>query len=293
MRTSSWRWRRAETAARSSGRSATIEELEASGLRGRGGAGFPTGTKWRTVAERVADAARRRSSSTAPRASRAASRTATLLARNPYRVLEGALIAAARRRRRPRRRRREGARSPSRSPDCVERAIDGASRAAGWADGIDARIVRGPERVPVRRGDGAARGHRGPAAVPAGRPAVPPRADESVTATIGAGRAGRRPTPRRRWPTTSRRWPTSPLILANGATWFRELGTAASPGHGRLHRVSGSTQRGRRRRGADGHAAARGDRRDRRRAGVGRRGRTPCCPGSPTRSCRLGASTRR
>src|SRR5687768_9961216 len=26
-----------------------IEELEKSGLRGRGGAGFPTGTKWRTV----------------------------------------------------------------------------------------------------------------------------------------------------------------------------------------------------------------------------------------------------
>ena len=30
-----------------------IEELEASGLRGRGGAGFPTGTKWRTVAGNV------------------------------------------------------------------------------------------------------------------------------------------------------------------------------------------------------------------------------------------------
>ena len=26
-----------------------IDELDASGLRGRGGAGFPTGTKWRTV----------------------------------------------------------------------------------------------------------------------------------------------------------------------------------------------------------------------------------------------------
>ena len=28
----------------------TIKELEKSGLRGRGGAGFPTGTKWRFVA---------------------------------------------------------------------------------------------------------------------------------------------------------------------------------------------------------------------------------------------------
>src|SRR5437899_518262 len=28
---------------------AIVAELEASGLRGRGGAGFPTGTKWRTI----------------------------------------------------------------------------------------------------------------------------------------------------------------------------------------------------------------------------------------------------
>src|SRR5579885_2253426 len=30
---------------------AIIEEIRASGLRGRGGAGFPTGVKWRTVAD--------------------------------------------------------------------------------------------------------------------------------------------------------------------------------------------------------------------------------------------------
>jgi len=32
------------------GAPAVIAEMEASGLRGRGGAGFPTGVKWRTVA---------------------------------------------------------------------------------------------------------------------------------------------------------------------------------------------------------------------------------------------------
>src|SRR5690606_13169002 len=31
------------------GEAATVEEVIASGLRGRGGAGFPTGIKWRTV----------------------------------------------------------------------------------------------------------------------------------------------------------------------------------------------------------------------------------------------------
>ena len=37
------------------GGAATIEEVLASGLRGRGGAGFPTGIKWRTVAGVAAD----------------------------------------------------------------------------------------------------------------------------------------------------------------------------------------------------------------------------------------------
>jgi NADH:ubiquinone oxidoreductase subunit F (NADH-binding) len=37
-------------AARKLGPEAVIEEVIASGLRGRGGAGFPTGRKWATVA---------------------------------------------------------------------------------------------------------------------------------------------------------------------------------------------------------------------------------------------------
>jgi formate dehydrogenase iron-sulfur subunit len=36
------------------GAEATVEEVAQSGLRGRGGAGFPTGVKWRTVAQTVA-----------------------------------------------------------------------------------------------------------------------------------------------------------------------------------------------------------------------------------------------
>ena len=41
--------------ARSVGQAATIEAVIKSGLRGRGGAGFPTGIKWKTVADTSAD----------------------------------------------------------------------------------------------------------------------------------------------------------------------------------------------------------------------------------------------
>ncbi len=43
-------------AARALGPAATIDEVTAAGIRGRGGAGFPTGVKWRTVAANCSDA---------------------------------------------------------------------------------------------------------------------------------------------------------------------------------------------------------------------------------------------
>jgi NADH:ubiquinone oxidoreductase subunit F (NADH-binding) len=70
-----------------------IEEVKASGLRGRGGAGFPTGEKWRTAA--AAPGTARYVVANGSGADPASLTDRTLRERNPYAVLEGALIAAA------------------------------------------------------------------------------------------------------------------------------------------------------------------------------------------------------
>jgi NADH:ubiquinone oxidoreductase subunit F (NADH-binding) len=69
-----------------------LDAIEASGLTGRGGAGFPVGRKWRSLAERadsravvVANGAEGEPASAKDR---------TLMARRPHLVLDGAILAA-------------------------------------------------------------------------------------------------------------------------------------------------------------------------------------------------------
>ena len=72
-----------------------VAKVTASGLRGRGGAGFPVGRKWRTVA-------RNRSAASSPstvvvngaEGEPGTFKDRTILRTNPYVVVEGALIAA-------------------------------------------------------------------------------------------------------------------------------------------------------------------------------------------------------
>jgi NADH:ubiquinone oxidoreductase subunit F (NADH-binding) len=77
---------------REAGGSATIATIAGSGLRGRGGGGFPTGDKWRTAAATPAD--RRYVVANGYGADPASHTDRTLMVRDPYAVIEGTAIAA-------------------------------------------------------------------------------------------------------------------------------------------------------------------------------------------------------
>ena len=128
-------------AARRLGPAGVVDDIAAAGLRGRGGAGFPTGVKWRTVAANhspvlpttvVVNGAEGEPGSFKDRA---------ILRANPYRVLEGALAAAV----------AMGADgvivalkgSFEREIGRVHGAIDELTT-AGWADGVELMVTTGP-----------------------------------------------------------------------------------------------------------------------------------------------------
>ncbi len=71
-----------------------IGEVEASGLRGRGGAGFPTGTKWRTIAANRAPELPTTVVVNAAEGEPGTYKDRTILRADPFAVIEGALVAA-------------------------------------------------------------------------------------------------------------------------------------------------------------------------------------------------------
>ena len=79
-------------AARALGPEATIEEITASGLRGRGGAGFPTGAKWASV--RAAGGGTHYAVANGAEGEPATFKDRTLMRRDPYRIVEGLAVAA-------------------------------------------------------------------------------------------------------------------------------------------------------------------------------------------------------
>ena len=82
-----------ERAFRQLGGAGTIAAVTASGLRGRGGAGYPTGDKWRVAASTDADG--RYVVANGYGADPASHTDRTLMMRDPYAVIEGTAIAAS------------------------------------------------------------------------------------------------------------------------------------------------------------------------------------------------------
>ena len=82
-----------ERAFRQLGGAGTIAAVTASGLRGRGGAGYPTGDKWRAAASTEADG--RYVVANGYGADPASHTDRTLMMRDPYAVIEGTAIAAS------------------------------------------------------------------------------------------------------------------------------------------------------------------------------------------------------
>ncbi len=80
------------TAVRDLGGTGTIATVASSGLRGRGGAGYPTGDKWRAAASRATD--QRYVVANGYGADPAVRTDAALMAADPWAVLEGIAIAA-------------------------------------------------------------------------------------------------------------------------------------------------------------------------------------------------------
>lgn len=220
-----------------------IEVIEASGLRGRGGAGFPTGTKWRTVAGMggtnpasvMVNAAEGEPGTIKDRA---------ILRSNPYRVLEGALIAAH----------AVGAdrvlvgmkRSAVAERRLVELAIT-ELRAAGWDEGIDLQVFGHSDRYLV--GEETALLEVALGNPPFPRVAPPFRAGSAPVGPDTSSRAGTDLADPAGLTTASATLVNNvetlanvPQIIEQGAAWFRSIGTDAAPGS-IVCTVSGRTQR--------------------------------------------------
>lgn len=85
---------RALAAARARGGEWVVQQLDQSGLRGRGGAGFPAATKWRAVAAGGPELGDRFVVANGAEGEPGTFKDRALLRANPYQVLEGLLIAA-------------------------------------------------------------------------------------------------------------------------------------------------------------------------------------------------------
>ncbi len=185
-----------------------VDLVEASGLRGRGGAAFPTGRKWRSVAARRGP---RALLVNAAESEPASAKDRYLLLHRPHLVLEGALLAA-------------------RAIDAREVVLylhdgDPATRAsldlalqelrAARVRAPRLRLVTAPPGYVAGEASAAVRRANGGPAKPTFKP---PRPSERGV--------GNRPTLVQNVETLA----NVPLIARHGSDWFREVGVESLPG---------------------------------------------------------------
>jgi NADH-quinone oxidoreductase subunit F len=227
---------------------ALIDEVEAAGLRGRGGAGFPTGLKWRTVAANQSTFEPTTVVVNAAEGEPGTFKDRTILRLNPYEVIEGAAIAAravaadrivvALKRRFQ----TEAAR--------VRQAI-AEMAAAGWLD-VAVDVFEGPEEYLYGEETALMEALDGRAPFPRIAPPFRRGVDEVVetpadvrsesglSAHVEMAGAGEEAPP-----TLANNVETLanvPKIIARGKDWFRTEGTDQSPGT-IVATVSGSVRR--------------------------------------------------
>jgi NADH-quinone oxidoreductase subunit F len=218
--------------ARRLGAASTIDEVEAAGLRGRGGAGYPTGAKWRTVATMATPDHSTPVVVNAAEGEPATFKDRALLRANPYKVLEGALIAAV----------AIGARevlvatkaSFERELGRLRTAIT-EIRDAGWCEGATISLLEGPDEYLFGEETGLLEVIEGrqpfPRVTPPYRRGLDAPDDDARNPSSGvelaaAGTTEAAPVLVNNVETMA----NLPGLLAEGADWYRALGTAESPG---------------------------------------------------------------
>ena len=218
-----------------------VGTIERAGLRGRGGAGFPTGKKWRTLAQLATDTGLE-----IPVIINAAEgepgtfKDRSLLRTNPYLVLEGAAIAA----------RAIGATDiivgtkASFSVE-IERLLGAISEieSSGWLPGITVDVVTGPSEYLFGEETALLEVIDGRPPLPRIAPPFRRGVNEHPTDTesSGWGRGGRRGDGPGALIDNVETLAAVTGILHHGVDWFREIGTAASPGSV-ICTVTGSTK---------------------------------------------------
>ncbi len=209
-----------------------IDHVEASGLRGRGGAGFSTGLKWRTVAESLSTTVPPTVVINAAEGEPGTFKDRTLLRRNPYKVLEGALVAAT-----------------AIGADRVIVAMKASFttevarmhsamaevRGRNWADGLELVVVEGPSHYLYGEETGLLEVVAGRQPFPRIAPPFRHGVEEVGPDTVSAAQVtmASEDNPSAVPPTLVNNVETLanvPGILAEGPDWYRSVGTPESPG---------------------------------------------------------------